>query len=113
MKNKKWIWDEKKQKLLPEKKYKREDYHYVIPDTPEYLSPTTFDGQRGHMKLVSGRTQRREDLKVNDCREVDPGERNRMMKWKKDNEKVPEIFQGDNFEKSIYQADQKKRLGHR
>jgi hypothetical protein len=39
----------------------------IIRDTPEYRSP--IDG-----RLVDGRAARREDLKRNNCREVDPGE---------------------------------------
>jgi hypothetical protein len=113
MKNKKWIWDNDKEKLVPVKDHKKEDYHFVQEDTPDYLSPTSYDQGRGHMKLVSGRAQRREDLKANDCREVDPSERESMMKWKHKNEKTPEIFQGDNFERAHYQAEQKKRLGLR
>ena len=108
MKNKKWIWDDKKGNLVLEKNYLKPDHHYVMEDTKDYLSPTTYDPERGHMKLVSGRRQRREDLKSNDCREVDPGERQHMMKWKDRNEKTPEIFQGDNFERSIYQNSYKR-----
>lgn len=37
----------------------------VCSDTPEYRSP--IDG-----RLVSGRVQRREDLKRNNCVEIDP-----------------------------------------
>jgi hypothetical protein len=37
----------------------------VVPDTPEYTSP--IDG-----RLISGRVQRREDLKRNDCVEYEP-----------------------------------------
>jgi hypothetical protein len=39
----------------------------IIRDTPEYRSP--IDG-----RLIDGRSARREDLKRNQCREVDPGE---------------------------------------
>tara|TARA_R110000787_G_scaffold273324_1_gene381016 strand:- start:132 stop:473 length:342 start_codon:yes stop_codon:yes gene_type:complete len=113
MKNKKWIWSDIHGKLIPEKHYEKQDHHFVQEDTKDYLSPTSFDEGRGHMKLVSGRAQRREDLKANDCREVDPGEKNSMMKWKNKNETLPEILQGDNFERSHYQAEQRKRLGLR
>ena len=37
----------------------------IIPDIPDYISPVT--GER-----VSGRVQRREDLKRNNCIEIDP-----------------------------------------
>lgn len=40
--------------------------HYVIPDTPDYQSPVT--GER-----VSGRVQRREDLKRSGCVPWEPG----------------------------------------
>ena len=104
IKNKKWIWDEKKNRLVLEKNYAKPSHHFVMNDTQDYLSPSTYDPERGHMKLGSGRRQRREDLKANDCREVDPGERQRMMKWKDRNVKVPEILQNDNFERSVYQS---------
>jgi hypothetical protein len=39
----------------------------IIRDTPEYRSP--IDG-----RLIDGRAARREDLKRNGCREVDPSE---------------------------------------
>jgi hypothetical protein len=113
MKNKRWILDEKTATLIPAQDYEKPEHHFVMEDTKDYLSPTTYDQSRGHMKLVSGRRQRREDLKVNDCREVDPGERQNMMKWKDRNEKLPEILQGDNFERSVYQAEQRQRTGRR
>jgi hypothetical protein len=113
LKGKKWIWDKEKECLLPAEEYERPDLHYIVEDTAEYLSPVTYDKERGHMKLVSGRRQRREDLKANGCREVDPGEKESMMKWKEKNEKTPEIFQGDNFEREVYRRDQAKRLGLR
>jgi hypothetical protein len=40
----------------------------IMRDTPEYLSPLGTG-------LISGRAQRREDLKRGNCREVDPSER--------------------------------------
>ena len=40
---------------------------YISSDIPDYLSPVTGE-------LVSGRAQRREDLKKNDCYEVGPGD---------------------------------------
>lgn len=42
--------------------------HYVVDDINGYQSPKT-------LKWVQGRKQRREDLKVSGCREVDPGEK--------------------------------------
>ena len=45
----------------------------VISDLPDYVSPVT--GQ-----VVSGRAARREDLKRNDCVELDPPKRPRGYK---------------------------------
>ncbi len=39
----------------------------ICPDIPDYVSAASGD-------VVSGRVQRREDLKRTGCREVDPGE---------------------------------------
>ena len=113
LKHKRWIWDREKECLVPAAEYEPAHLHYVVEDTPDYLSPTTVDKDRGHMKLISGRRQRKEDMKANDCREVDPDEKESMMGWKKRNEKLPEIFQGDNFERAEYLRYQKKRLGLR
>lgn len=45
----------------------------VVSDTPDYRSP--IDG-----RLISGRAQRREDLKRNNCVEIDPPARPRGFK---------------------------------
>ena len=63
-----FIWDDKLQKLVEQKVEPKKDYHFVMPDCAGYQSPV--DG-----RLIDGRTQRREDLRRNGCREVDPGER--------------------------------------
>ena len=50
--------------------------HYVVVDIPEYRSPAT-------LKMISGRTQRREDLIASGCREVDPGEKRTFLSSEK------------------------------
>ena len=44
---------------------------FVWSDLPGYVSPVS---EPGTLKWVEGRAARREDLKSNNCREVDPGE---------------------------------------
>lgn len=53
---------------------------YVCPDTPDYLSPVTGE-------LISGRVQRREDLKRHDCYEMDPPTKP-LMERKKEREEI-------------------------
>ena len=48
----------------------------VISDIPEYLSP--IDG-----RPITSRSERREDMKRNDCVEVDPPKRSRHFKNKR------------------------------
>lgn len=50
----------------------------VLPDIEDYTSPV--DG-----KLVSGRKQRREDLKRNGCVEYDPGMKQEAIKRREQN----------------------------
>ena len=54
---------------------------YVLPDLPDYLSPVTD-------KLVSGRKQRREDLKRTGCRpyEGHASERKAAQQYRKERE---------------------------
>lgn len=53
-----WRWDPDQKKLVqvPVNSEQASRLHYVIPDTPDYVSPVTG-------LVVSGRKQRREDLK--------------------------------------------------
>jgi len=54
--------------FIPKEKARVKPRLQVVPDIPDYTSPV--DG-----RLVSGRKQRREDLKRNGCVEYDPGMR--------------------------------------
>jgi hypothetical protein len=53
---------------------------YVIGDTPDYTSP--IDG-----RLISGRKQRREDLKRNHCVEYDPGMKDDAKRFRAEQER--------------------------
>ena len=78
-------------KLVEDVKVQRQNYHNVQPDIKPYWSPVSN-------KMIDGRTQRREDLKVSNCREVDPGE-------KKDFMKQPEHEEFKFNEKDLYHID--------
>lgn len=73
-------------------------YHMVMPDMPDYISPVT-------RKLVSGRTQRREDLLRAGCRAVDPSEKSDFMRGPAPQEDFD--FTRDNIN------EVEARLGHR
>ncbi len=62
-------------KLVEDLKVQRRNYHNVQPDIKPYWSPASN-------RVIDGRTQRREDLKVTGCREVDPSEKQSFMKQK-------------------------------
>lgn len=67
IKNKRYIFRDGK--LVEEAEADKPEHHYVMDDLRGYQSPVT-------LKMVEGRTQRREDLIRSGCREVDPSERN-------------------------------------
>lgn len=69
---------------------------YVIGDTPDYQSPV--DG-----KLVSGRKQRREDLKRTGCVEYDPGVRQDAERKRADNERQYQKQLAEATERTAYQ----------
>jgi hypothetical protein len=69
---------------------------YIMGDTPEYTSP--IDG-----RLISGRKQRREDLKRNDCVEYDPGMREDAKRIRRDQERQFERSLSDTIERTAYQ----------
>lgn len=99
-KHKKWIWDNVKEELVPVEEYggyrEKKDVHFVMPDIPDYVSPVsqydvkendhTPERLHGKLKRISGRAQRREDLKRSDCHELAPGDRRHTMKWKERNQ---------------------------
>lgn len=101
--SKRWIWDNELEDLVPAEEYQgyrsKKDVHYVMADIPDYISPTTQynvkendhtpERLHGKLKVVSGRAQRREDLKRSDCHEVDPGGKTYTQKWKERNQKDP------------------------
>lgn len=72
-----FVQDPRTGKLVPKDEYyaARPRTHMIIPDTPDYESP--IDGS-----VISGRKQRREDLKRNGCHEYDPGERKDFIQRK-------------------------------
>tara|TARA_R110000744_G_scaffold3698_6_gene13816 strand:- start:4734 stop:5105 length:372 start_codon:yes stop_codon:yes gene_type:complete len=92
----KWFWDNNLEEMIPAEDYdgyrSKKEVHYVMEDIPDYISPTsqynvnendhTPERNHGKLKLVSGRAQRREDLKRSDCHELAPGDREHTMKWK-------------------------------
>lgn len=75
--NQKWIIDRHTKKLV--KVQDVDNYenrvHHIMPDIAEYQSPVS-------LRMVNGRTQRREDMKVTGCREVDPSERPAFNNYK-------------------------------
>jgi len=97
----KWVWDNVKEDMVPIEDYEgfrvKKDVHFVMPDIPDYVSPTTQydvkendhtpERHHGKLKRISGRAQRREDLKRSDCHELAPGDRTYTQKWKDRNQK--------------------------
>ena len=73
-----------------------ETTHYVIGDTPDYTSP--IDG-----KLISGRKQRREDLKRNNCVEYDPGMKDDARRIRKEQERQFERGLGETMQRTATQ----------
>lgn len=69
---------------------------YVMGDTPDYTSP--IDG-----KLISGRKQRREDLKRNNCVEYDPGMKDDARRIRMDQERQFERSLGETMERTAIQ----------
>jgi hypothetical protein len=64
-----YVWDkERRAWVLPTNKRQRPTGPCIVPDIPDYRSPLGTG-------VISGRRQRREDLKRAGCREVDPSER--------------------------------------
>lgn len=74
----------------------------IVGDLPDYTSPV--DG-----KLVSGRAQRRNDLKRTGCREYDPGEREAYMKSRAADDAALEKSVGNTVEKFFYTATPRTR----
>lgn len=70
--------------------------HYVMGDTPDYTSP--IDG-----RLISGRKQRREDLRRNHCVEYDPGMKDDAKRIKRDRERQFERSLSETIERTAYQ----------
>ena len=66
-------------KLVEDLKVQRRNYHNVQPDIEPYWSPASN-------RMIDGRRQRREDMKVTNCREVDPSEKSDFMKQPKHEE---------------------------
>lgn len=54
------------------KQPKKVGVHTVLSDLPEYISPLSEPGTRP--VVIDGRAQRREELRRNNLREVDPSE---------------------------------------
>jgi hypothetical protein len=79
---KRYIWDEKQNKLVPYEEYERPLSPQLILDIDQtgqtYQSPVT-------MQWIDSRTKMREDLKVSGCRQVDPGERESFNNYRKSN----------------------------
>lgn len=70
--------------------------HYVMGDTPDYTSP--IDG-----RLISGRKQRREDLKRNHCVEYDPGMKDDAKRHKRDKDRRLERSLSETMERTASQ----------
>jgi hypothetical protein len=121
-KHNRWIWDEKQEELVPVEDYDIKEVGqsaYISPDIPDYLSPTSlYDTSKdstktrdvGNHKVISGRTQRREDLKRSDCHELDPGSMKHQMKWKDRNHRDPADIMGKSrpYEINSGQADYRR-----
>ena len=111
----KWIWDDVKGDLVPAEDYdgnpNKKDVHFVLPDIPDYVSPITqYDVKEndhtperlhGKLKRISGRAQRREDLKRSDCHELGPGDRKHTMKWKDRNQKDTSAIMEDKIRRTM------------
>ena len=111
----KWIWDDVKGDLVPAEDYDdnrdKKDVHFVLPDIPDYVSPITqYDVKEndhtperlhGKLKRISGRTQRREDLKRSDCHELGPGDRTYTQKWKDRNQKDTSAIMEDKIRRTM------------
>jgi len=120
----KWYWDNQLEEMVPAEEYHgyrtKKDVHFIMPDLPDYVSPTTLydddkkdstpDRYKGNHKVISGRTQRREDLRRNDCHEVDPGNLKHQMKWKDRNHRDPSDIIGKPtpYEINSSQADYRR-----
>lgn len=70
--------------------------HHVMGDTPDYTSP--IDG-----RLVSGRKQRREDLRRNNCVEYDPGMKSDAQRRRMDEDKRFDRSLGETMERTAIQ----------
>lgn len=69
---------------------------YIMGDIPEYTSPV--DG-----RLISGRKQRREDLKRNGCVEYDPGMKDQSRRMREDRDRKLEVSLGEAIERTAIQ----------
>jgi hypothetical protein len=74
----------------------------IVGDLPDYTSPV--DG-----KVVSGRVQRRDDLKRTGCREYDPGEKGEMLRRQAADDAALEASVGQSVEKWFYNATPRQR----
>lgn len=90
---KRYVWDEKLHKLVEQKERKPAEHHFVWEDLKPYQSPVT-------LKMVEGRYQRREDLKISGCREVDPSEIKYADKRLKEMRDAPFFPENDVYELS-------------
>jgi len=111
----KWIWDNLKDRLVPVEEYdgyrEKKDVHFVMSDIPDYISPVsqynvkendhTPERNHGKLKRISGRAQRREDLKASDCHELGPGDRRHTMKWKDRNQKDTQAIMEDKIKRTM------------
>lgn len=70
-----YVMEDESKKPVPVVHVKRAAGYEIMPDLPEYESPISG-------RPISGRVARREDLKKNNCREVDPSE-SRHLKEKR------------------------------
>lgn len=70
--------------------------HMIVGDIPDYQSPV--DG-----RIVSGRKQRREDLKRHGCVEYDPEIRKDSERIRKENDARFERQMSENVERTYYQ----------
>ena len=70
---KRYVYDEKKRKLVEDTKVQRRNFHNIQPDIKPYWSVASN-------RMIGSRSTRREDLKMTGCREVDPSEKKNFMK---------------------------------
>lgn len=73
-----------------------QDSHYIMGDLPDYTSP--IDG-----RVISGRKQRREDLKRNNCVEYDPGIKDDAKRITRDRERQADLRIGEALVRTAYQ----------